>query len=92
MGKRNGKLYLEDYVSENGENPNGMTNVGAYGKVVGTSPRNLLGRQDYTYGDDRDGPNFGALGADFGLSEKEKERMSGGAMADVPKAPSKKRK
>lgn len=77
MAKKNGKLHLEDYVSENGENPNGMTNVGAYGTQVGTRPQDLLGRQDYNWDSGRDGPNFGPFGPDHFLSEKEKSEMYG---------------
>jgi hypothetical protein len=76
--KRKGRLHLEDYVSEDGENSNGMTNVGAYGTQVGTRPQDMMGRQEYGWGPSRDGDNFGSYGPDYFLSEKEKSEMFGG--------------
>lgn len=86
---RNNAMTFEDILAD-GENPGGMVNVGAYGCQKGTEPRDFLGRQDYSY-NDRDGPNFGPLGPDFGLSDAEKKRMYG-PFADVPAAPKRSRK
>jgi hypothetical protein len=77
MPKYKGKLHLEDYVSEKGENSSGYTAVGAFGDQVGTEPRNLLGRQQYAYGGNRDGEHFAPFGPDFGMTEEEKARMYG---------------